>query len=329
LTAEPNLAYERAARDLVANVNQKISDVERIRTRRAAALEQRRSAEGEADRLTASLTQRKQEAKTQQAIIEKYLELRVPTGNPKYMGLLLSWLFGIALDRLIQHGDSLATTLLGRLETLRTRKRAAGQPGPAVNLSADIGGFTVKGLARHDGLDLAIGVPRTPPLTLIASDAPQHRQERAELVTELAKGFIHETAHLWQLRQYQNVSHPWSAQYVGGQPRPEGLPLDEIPLFNAPADVRSAYAELAAGGVGGAAKDDPEWQRAFKAMTHPEYYRPGPAEDSPRRDQRAREIVSHLMEIVYAWNSPEKFRRIFPACSALLDRVISKGGDAT
>jgi hypothetical protein len=165
---------------------------------------------------------------------------------------------------------------------------------------------------------------------LNASNAEEYPQEREKLVNELAKAFIHETAHMWQLRQYSNESHPWTLKKVDiAKENPQTLPPGEIAMFIAPEDVQRAFKELNRGGKGGAAKNDPEVKRALRVMTGPTYYQPGESENAPIRDQRARELVSHLIEIVYVWPSPGEFQEVFPECSKLLDRVISRGADVS
>jgi uncharacterized protein YdcH (DUF465 family) len=51
-------------------------------------------------------------------------------------------------------------------------------------------------------------------------------------------------------------------------------------------------------------------------------------DQSRLNDDRGGELVSHLMELTYAWNDDARFDRIFPECAKLLDRVIAKGGAA-
>ncbi len=41
-------------------------------------------------------------------------------------------------------------------------------------------------------------------------------------------------------------------------------------------------------------------------------------------DQRGRELVSHVIELVYEWRLQRRFGDVFPTCAALLDQVILK-----
>lgn len=324
LTAGTNPAYDLNTRRFVRGVRDAISAVNTIKERHEATEQKGRETEADANRLTANLGARKQDVTNQRQTIGEYLDLRILA--PEANELLVEWLFGTAMNRLIGHGDPLATGLLKHLKTLRTANQQQGGPGgPSVYLDVEDEQYGVRGLAELNKVNLTIGLHRMgrKPRDLLASDAEKQTQTREELVNEVAGGFIHETAHMWQLRKYQNVSHPWTAKHVDTKQLPPGWLGDQIPMSNAPADVQSAYRELEGGGVDGKAKDDDEWRRAFTAMTSTEYYAPG------KRDMRARELVSHLMEIVYQWNSPDRFRRVFPRCSELLDRVIAKGADVS
>jgi hypothetical protein len=88
--------------------------------------------------------------------------------------------------------------------------------------------------------------------------------------------------------------------------------------------VRSAYAEFAQGGKSAAATGDEHWKNIASVLEQYLYL------DDQKRltDDRGKELVSHLMELSYAWNDDARFNRIFPECAKLLDRVITKGGAA-
>lgn len=86
--------------------------------------------------------------------------------------------------------------------------------------------------------------------------------------------------------------------------------------------MRAAYTELKNGGVDGSAAADPERLRLVRALTNAEY-----RDKSAGKDLRGRELVSHLIELVLAWDDPERFNQTFPKCRMLLDRVVIEGGD--
>ncbi len=91
-----------------------------------------------------------------------------------------------------------------------------------------------------------------------------------------------------------------------------------------PSDMQNAFIELGNGGSGRQAENDITWHEKFTSLEA--YHRV--SEDEKKEDLedlRAAELVSHLMEIAYAWRDDAKFRSTFPLGAALLDRVIIRG----
>ena len=331
LTAESDLANDRKIKRLAGDLTLAISAVGKKKAQQEATQQKLGAAAAGATRVVKNLKDRKEEVENLEEIFDKYFELNIET-VPSYTELLLKSLFHTAMNRVRERRDPLTTALLGYWETIRERAKQQQGRGPYVTLGRQEGREYLEGRAETAKVILWLGLPRMDEqgtANYIANDADEYQLKRERLVNEFAKGFIHETAHMWQLRRYENVSHPWTRKHnLGRESRPPKLPEDEEPMFSAPADVQSAFQELARGGEDGVAKDDPEVKRAYEAMKHSEYYRPGTNEAiTSTRDRRARELVSHLIEIVYVWNDPAKFQKIFPKCSALLDRVIIKGAD--
>ncbi len=212
--------------------------------------------------------------------------------------LLIGRVFSKALAQLAGHPDDRVTALLKYLKQLKEGQ----ETGPWVTLKGNANAYGVRGEASENAIELAF------PLPLLRED------KLDDLVLETAKSFVHEAAHLRQLRIYENVSHPFGiprqiVTFTSGDDL--GIPQREWPR-----EVKDAHQELQNGGEKGQAKDNIEWVRIIGGLENAEYYVKG------GKDMRARELVSHLMEIVYTWRAPEQFDAVFPRCAALLKRVI-------
>jgi hypothetical protein len=247
--------------------------------------------------------------------------------------LFVQWIFISAFGQAAARSASNPSVadLLGQLQ----QRKAAG-----TGLWAMVAGTTTfqqaAGQANEYFVKIFIRMP-SDPLKLLVGDDSQNRADREALVTETASSFIHEASHSLQEFVYKNRSYPWrddrseiSSPTFGV--RPEDLPED----------VGLALTEFVDGGRVGQAKKDSAWVRFNKLLHDKEYYEPphpvlGPEtggtirntrakpKDPPRKkDIRAKELVSYLMELRYAWNDDTRFREIFPRGAILLDRVITR-----
>lgn len=218
----------------------------------------------------------------------------------------LRWLLGETIANLEGHEDQSITKLLGYLQTLRVEDASKGFDGPYFELEGSTETNSVRGQAVDNGIDFEITMDNDTLKVVTGED----QKGRRELIQEMSVTFIHELAHFKQIRTWENVSHPWPRTFSSGGAN-TGIPFkDWTP------DVQAAYTEFENAGTGKAAKGDPVWRRKFKALANVEYY-------NPKRgvDLRGRELVSHIIELVYEWRSPERFAQTFPKCKALLDRV--------
>lgn len=153
---------------------------------------------------------------------------------------------------------------------------------------------------------------------VLTGEDPVNAKAREELVTTTASTLIHESAHVRQNQTYDNASYPWKAS-----PRYGGFALGElsskgVAFGDWSEDVQRAFREFESGGSAQQAKADAAWNHIFPALERYENLATG-------TDEQAKELVSHLMELVYAWNNDTRFRDVFPICAALLDRVITEG----
>jgi hypothetical protein len=103
-----------------------------------------------------------------------------------------------------------------------------------------------------------------------------------------------------------------------------------------PEDVVAAFQEFKQGGIRfqEANESNEKWNKLLGNLHAPAYYIPDPTQEPDAwrpearpvlKDERAKELVSHLMELLYDWGDENKFREVFPKCVALLDRVITHG----
>jgi hypothetical protein len=160
------------------------------------------------------------------------------------------------------------------------------------------------------------------PLEILVGDDAQETKIREDLVTGTASTFLHEASHSLQAKVYGNASYPWKpGDYETRQPNVTGLLPSELPPV-----VRDALNEFVSGGENGQAAADPAWSRINSSLHAPDYYYIN--EQTGRiRDIRAKELVSHLMELAYAWRAKppgEGFRKAFPKGADLLDWVITQ-----
>lgn len=234
--------------------------------------------------------------------------------------LFLEWLFVTAAERAEKHESTWVAQLLDFLKKLRKSQAEAEVSGPHVDMigrKANSG--KEAGQAQKNWIVLRIDLPGTNLPRLLTGEDDESRKARESLVEETTSTFIHEAAHIQQMRTYGNASYPWKpAVELGGFGAGQGGSKG-IPLRKWPNDVKEAYLEFKDGGVGGRAQSDPKWQNIVKGLHAPEYYDPNTG-----TDERASELVSHLMELVYAWRDDAKFRETFPDCDFLLDKVLKR-----
>jgi hypothetical protein len=305
----------REVTQIIRQVDQEITSVKAAKSLIERSEKGRRQKEQEDSQLRQTERQREEEVRQGRALIDTYVGT-LETAPPEW-DLLIRWVFAKALAQLAQNGDDRITTLLEYLKQHRTNERGQGERGPWVELTGDTKAVGVRGAGYPNSITLTIPLwGPTPSILFTSSDQEGNRNK---LIAATAKGFIHEAAHLRQLRIYENVSHPFR--------KPEQVITDEpdtgIQWNLWPAEVKDAYQEFEAGGNAKLMTEDErnEWSRALKGIAGAEYYQPG------GKDFRARELVSHLIEIAYTWGSRQRFGAVFPRCAALLDRVIIRGDD--
>lgn len=316
------IATSRDATEFRDRVRDAMKGPDAIKARIDKAEAQQRREQETAARRAAMLAQRRQERTELAGLVDRYFQLDpnvkveppAPALTDEYK-LLLEWLSGASVRQLAGSRDRQIAALVVHLGKLRKQRRNGEFGGPHLTLTGRLNSYLAQGRARPNEIKLSLGLPPTDPVELLAD--PEHDERRAGLVTELATGFIHEAAHVWQIAKYENDSHPWppdpaaalSGLHVVGDP---GIPFDTWP-----AEVRLAYREFESGGAAGQAAEYQEWKRLKKAITADAYYRLGV------KDLRGLELVSHLIELLYTWRLVQPFAEVFPKGSALIDRVLA------
>ena len=304
-------------------------------------LNQAKRKQQESERQDATIAKREQEVKAGKESLDRYVgtlatRLSGPPLDTSEWGthakripeLALEWVFTSAIAQVKQHGGQWAAKLLDYLAVLKQQLQAnpedPGHGGPWVEVIGNTKlGEKEAGLSQVNLIQVSIDMPGTNLLRFLTSEDGETRAAREKLVTETASTFIHEAAHLRQYRIYKNASYPWTPHQDFG-----GLNLAQrsnkgAQYANWTEDVKSAFDEFGRGGTKGQAQGDPDRKRFFDALHAKEYYDP-----TSRIDERASELVSHLLELVYAWRDEQKFRGVFPECAKLLDRVITQGAAA-
>jgi hypothetical protein len=249
------------------------------------------------------------------ATLEFKLDGQKIAGNQE---LLLEWLLGAAVFAAQVKADERIQALLADLQFWRRhvkKNKPFGADGPCFTLVGKIGSIIhATGSTQANWIKITVGIPNREPEQILTD--PDCQNMRDQLVAELAQCFAHEGAHLWQLNKYENDSHPWKRTV----PEPP-ITQDWDPGINFedwPDPVKAAFNEFAGGGLKGQAAALPEAKRLINALDSDEYFRPA------SWDRRGRELVSHLIEVVYRWNDPPKFAAVFPLCAALLDVVMTR-----
>lgn len=322
---------KRSLRGLQSDIESRVATMNQLRRDLPQLAEEQESRRQDAmitERYGGMMTRREQEVAAGEGLVRRYvfkLDLaklvKAPDSWGKYgavvPGLFVEWVFSAAIRQLTQDASSWVTALLDYLGRLpKTPEAAAGSdslPGPVVELR---GSGNAAGEAYPNFIGLSIEpAGNADLLELLTSEGAEASRERGKLVTETASTFIHEAAHLRQLRVYDNASFPW-------HPRPEemqagvsmlgGPGSKGVPYEKWPAEVQGAYDEFMRGGSAEKAAGDPHWARFSGTLKR--YQR----KDD---DVRASELVSHLVELAYAWRDEQTFRAVFPEGAALLDKV--------
>jgi hypothetical protein len=231
--------------------------------------------------------------------IDDYVELEVFQSE---LAPRATQVFTDAIAQAAGHSDHRVRTLLEYLKSLRNENLREDQGGPFIELTIDSNRFLMRGQAFENMIQFETG---------------PHVLDDKDAVTETARCFTHELAHLFLLRKYANVSHPWRYPFKGSPEQTTAA--TGIPFGEWPKEVQAAYQEFEQGGKNGVARDDPEWARLIGGLKATEYYNPDKGVDF-----RGRELVSHLIELVYAWKSEERFDGSFPKCRVLLADVLTR-----
>ena len=296
-------------------------------------LEKRFEQEQKSAPLNAAIAKRKQEATARKELVGQYVgslefQLQAPPekwewGQPAQTvpAVLLEWIFTAVIAKVDQGKEGPSRWVAKLLKDLRalTTTSSHGLRMEVVGNTQSSG--NVGGEARANSIRLNIDMSSLSSGDMqnaLTGDDPRAARTREELVTTTASTLIHESAHVRQEQTYDNTSYPWKASphYGGhslGQGSSTGVAYDEWSE-----DVQKAFNEFEKGGSSGQAIADDAWKHIFPGLER--YHDP-----EAGTDERAKELVSHLMELVYAWSDDTRFRDVFPDCAALLDRVITEG----
>jgi hypothetical protein len=232
----------------------------------------------------------------------------LPEEMHKPAGVLLKWIFCEAFIRLTDKAktDEIIVALLNYLKGLSEQEKRK------VTLQI-YGGWLTRGESKAGLIIIDITDRLLGKLT----------ETDCEQIIELtARTFIHEAAHDWQRRKYQNISYPWEKE-SGRRYGESQLPKDW------PGEMKRAWVEFENAKKLGewplskkleekppSAKEVEQLGDVFTALTTEEYY-----DTKSRKDLRGREFVSHLTELVYLWGQ-DRFEDLLPYCSSMLNTVI-------
>jgi hypothetical protein len=277
----------------------------------------------------AAITKRKQEAAAGEELVSKYVKtLEYKVGSLKAQdwadhaetlsGLFLKWIFPAAIAEADKVKDS-SQWVAALLNDLKGRRTP--DSGLWVTVIGQKGNIPASGESNANWIKLYFDLSNIDLLDFLAGEGPHNVSAREKFVTGTASTFIHEAAHVRQMQAYDNSSYPWKAsmQHGGfalGAPKSKGVRFEHWTP-----EVQEAFKELKQGGSKEQAKNDTTWHDKFTRLEG--YHQDKGSQEET--DERAAELVSHLMEIVYAWHDDKKFREIFPLGAALLDKVIKPG----
>jgi Domain of unknown function (DUF4157) len=339
-------------RDSFSEINMRLvverQRFEEVKKRSELEQEAKRQEEMIAQRYGPMLARRQNEVTDGQKLVGQYVfetEFKLDKGPATWGGyattvpkLLAEWVFTKAITEAAQHADPWVKAVLDYLHGLpKSHAEAVGNvlPGPWLELSS--------GSSAGKSNDNWIGVsiePKGKPdlLEFLTGEDDATREARNALVTETASTFIHEAAHVQQRQIYGNASFPW-------HPRPEEKRLGAttltaagslgVPIEKSTEDVQEAYKEFTEGGSDKQLRFDPKWRDISGTLERyadwvEEEVEVGGVRTKVKtvkgKDERASELVSHLMELLYAWKYPQDFDKVFPKCAELLNRVIVREG---
>jgi len=316
-----NIEQAKATLTALASFSKSTRDAEskRLETKRA----ERRGM------MTAMVPGREAEVAAGRVLVDQYVDYNEKLkfkpqgeGDDGYAELLVKWIFTSAIEQAVRsHSEPWVADLLDHL-----RERRGANDGLLVTV-VGVMGFAAGAEGEGSELQIIVRVRlskagKRPLEILVGDDAEEIRED---LVTGTASTFLHEASHSLQEKVYRNASYPWTTQVGGSGSTTRGFTGFE--LAELPFRVRDALTEFVEGGKGGQAKADPAWMRINTSLHAPDYYQENKRTRATTRDIRAKELVSHLMELAYAWRAKppgEGFRVLFPEGAALLDRVISQ-----
>jgi hypothetical protein len=303
------------------------------------------------------IAERKAEVTAGRALLGQYIEnLRIDVvglPEPVIPKLLFGWIFTSAFRQATVRSSS-NRWIAGLLAHLKVLNAAGPGRGPQVVVVGTDKSKGPAGQGRAGYIEVEIDLVNKRPLEVLTSDDALYKGVRDELVTETASSFLHEAAHSLQDTRYDNSSYPWERSRSPGSISKFGWVRAGFLPSELPVEVLSALQEFIDGGD--QTVQEPEhvaaWKRIQGNLHAPNYYvldprvegdaefkkknllgrsshleaaaenrKKYPAFDS-MTDIRAKELVSHLIEVAYAFNDVEKFRAAFPRGADLLDKVI-------
>jgi hypothetical protein len=286
--------------------------------------------------MTAEIPGRQEEVTAGRVLVNQYVDYDAKLvfklegeGNDGYAELLVKWIFTSAIEQAEAVRSPSEPWVADLLAHLRARRQAndrllvtvVGVMGLAPGAEGEGSEFQIIVRVR-----LANAADKSP-LEILVGDDAQATKIRDDLVTGTASTFLHEASHSLQEKVYGNASYPWP-KFKGTESTTGGFTGFERAQL--PWDVKEALDEFVKGGENGqAAADpaDPAWSRINSSLHESAYYVENKRTRTTTKDIRAKELVSHLMELAYAWRAKPKgqgFRDVFPSGADLLDTVISK-----
>jgi hypothetical protein len=258
---------------------------------------------------------RKTEAKEPGEVIKKYVDLYVvPRGEvaPEQAQVLPRWILGQAITQLEGQADKWTVKLLDYLQERCSKPKNRDRAIIVTILFADQHSVSGELNSRVKvEADKTVGFKIYLPLKLQDPEIRLNDADRKYYITYTARTFIHETAHLWQLEHYRNYSYPWSAE----------KPTQTVEREKWPEEMQEAYSEFEELGEKKSEKLRElklreQWSEFVGALEHKEYFNL-----KVGTDWRAREFVSHLIELVHLWGW-KTFSELLPLCATLLDTVL-------
>lgn len=319
----PTLA--RPLRDKIEELEKHQKDLAQRHGTHAGHLQQQQQIAQQATRMKAETELRRKETRACRSLVNDYvykLTFQLPEDTPAKWewrsfpdtvpAMLLEWACTAMLAKVEKDKQGWAAALLDGLK----RRNNASQTG----LYLTVIGHTktlpgVHGEAHGNWVKLYPSLLGLNLEKVLAGGDPADAKARDDLVASMSSTFIHEYAHARQIQVYDNNSLPWKPHRDYGGHSTAAL-SGGVPPGQWTRDVLGAFTEFENGGKSGQATADGHWKNFSSSLAG--------YQNNKGKDQRANELVSHLMELAYAWRDEKKFRAVFPECAALLDRVILK-----